>query len=115
MIIATLGDFEVEWQGGKLSVRPDLLAEIEADERGVIGRTGLAAECLKLRVEIERRMTLPAYDSEAFEADDRPFRVPPGSSDHARLVLEALGAEIELELDDDEDPEIIELERLARR
>jgi hypothetical protein len=55
-------------------------------------------------------MTLPAYDRTAFEATDRPFRVPPGSLVHARLVLEGLGAEIEIELDEDDELDALEAE-----
>jgi len=102
VIEATAGDFAIVWDNGVVTVRPDLVAEIEADERGPIARTGLAAEALKLRAEIERRLSLPAYDPTAL-AEDRPFRIQPGGPDHARLVLEALGASIEVEFDDEDD------------
>ena len=62
----------------------------------------LAAAGLKVQADVERRMNEVAYDPAAFDQDDRPFRVRPGSAAHARLVLEALGADVALDFENDD-------------
>jgi len=94
-----------------VTVRPDVFAHLLAE--GPVARAGLAADCLKLQADVERRMNEAAYDPAAFDLDDRPFRVRPGSPAHARLVFEALDADIALDFEDD-DAEMAELAALDR-
>jgi len=100
VIVATLGDYEVAWDHGTVTVQPDPLVQIMTE--GPIARAGLAADCLRLQADVDRRMNAPAYDPAAFDQDDRPFRVRPGSAAHARLVFAALDAVIALDFEEDD-------------
>ncbi len=85
MIGAALGDLEVAWDNGVVTVQRDVLAG--SLEGGPIARAGLAADCLRLQADVERRMSEVAYDPAAFDLDDRPFRVRPGLN----LAVRAMG------------------------